>query len=80
MIMVRTEASAQPVQYYYSKSTTIVDPEGNTVAINMLRPDMPATFYYTTEGGRTVVSKVVLQKPISYYEKKETTTTTTTNP
>ena len=77
---VRTESSTSPINYYYSRSTTVVDPEGKTVEISTLRPDMPATFYYMKEGDRMVVTKVVLTKPISYYEKKETTTTTTTNP
>ena len=78
MFTVRTESSTAPVNYYYSRSTTVVDPEGKTVEISALRPDMPATFYYTKEGDRMVVTKVVLTKPMSYYEKKETTTTTTT--
>jgi hypothetical protein len=40
---------------------------------------MPAHFTYVKEGGRMVVQKVTLEKPITYY-KKTTTTTTTTNP
>jgi hypothetical protein len=77
-ITFRTETSTEPVKYYYSKSTTVVDPEGKTVEISALRPDMPVTYTYVKEGDRMVVTKVTLQKPISYYEKKETTTTTTT--
>ncbi len=77
-ITFRTETSAEPVKYYYSKSTTVVDPEGKTVEISALRPDMPVTYTYTKEGDRMVITKVTLTKPISYYEKKETTTTTTT--
>ena len=80
MFTVKTETSTSPMSYYYSHSTTVVDPEGKTVEISALRPEMPATFYYTKDGDRMVVTKVVLTKPISYYEKKETTTTTTTNP
>ncbi len=77
-ITFRTETSKEPVKYYYSKTTTVVDPTGATVAIDQLRPDMPATVYYAKEGDRMVVSKIVLTKPIATYEKKETTTTTTT--
>jgi hypothetical protein len=77
-ITFRTETSTEPVKYYYSKSTTVVDPEGRIVEISALRPDMPVTYTYVKEGDRMVVTKVTLQKPISYYEKKETTTTTTT--
>ncbi len=78
-ITLRTEASAEPVKYYYTKSTTLMDPEGRTVEWSMLRPDMPITYTYTREGDRMVITKVTLTKPVSYY-KKETTTTTTTAP
>lgn len=78
-IMFRTEASAEPVRYYYSKNTTVVDSEGNTVEMSMLKPDMPVKYTYTKEGDKMVVTKMTLEKPISYY-KKETTTTTTTTP
>jgi hypothetical protein len=76
-IMFRTEASAEPVKYYYSKNTTVVDPEGKTVEWSALRPDMPVTYTYTRDGDRMVITKMTLTKPLSYYEKKETTTTTT---
>ena len=79
-IMFRTETSTAPVKYYYTKSTTILDPEGKTVEWSMLRPDMPVTYTYVKDGDRMVVTKVTLTKPVSYYEKKETTTTTTTSP
>ncbi len=77
-IMFRSEASAEPTKYYYSKSTTVVDPEGKTVEMSMLKPDMPVHYTYVKEGDRMVISKITLEKPITYYEKKETTTTTTT--
>ena len=67
------------MKYYYTKSTTLVDPEGQTVEWSMLRPDMPVTYTYAKEGDRMVITKVTLTKPVSYY-KKETTTTTTTAP
>ena len=78
-LMFRTESSSMPTRYYYSKSTTVVDPEGKTVAISALRPDMPVTYTYVKEGDRMVVSKVTLAKPI-VTEKETTTTTTTTKP
>src|SRR6266487_2746358 len=77
----RTSTTAAPVKYYYTKSTTIVDPTGRTVEWSAIRPDMPATVYYVNEGDRMIVRKVVLTKPVSeVIEKKETTTTTTTRP
>jgi hypothetical protein len=78
-ITFRTQTSAEPMKYYYTKETTVVDSEGNPVELSMLRPDMPVHYTYTKEGDRVVVTKVTLEKPISYY-KKETTTTTTTTP
>ena len=34
-IMFRTEASAEPVKYYYSKNTTVVDREGDGVKFRL---------------------------------------------
>jgi hypothetical protein len=79
-IAFRTETSTAPVKYYYTKSTTIVDPEGKTVEWSMLKPDMPVKYTYVKEGDRMVISKITLTKPISFYEEKTTTTTTTTKP
>ena len=77
-ISLRTETTTTPVKYYYTKSTTIVDPEGKTVEWAMLKPDMPVKYTYVKEGDRMVISKITLTKPLSSYEK--TTTTTTTRP
>lgn len=77
-IMFRSAASAEPVKYYYSKDTTVVDPTGATVEMSMLKPDMPVRYTYTKEGDRMIITKVTLEKPISYYTKETTTTTTTT--
>src|SRR5436190_23791990 len=35
--------TAEPVRYYYTPETTIVDPVGHTVTWSQIRPDMPAT-------------------------------------
>jgi archaellin len=79
-IMFRTSAEAAPVRYYYTKDTTILDPEGHTVTWSAVRPDMPATVYYTNVGDRVVVRKVVLSQPTTIYKKEQTTTTTTKEP
>ena len=77
-LMFRTEASAEPVRYYYSpKETILVDSEGATVDWKYLRADMPVKYTYVKEGDRMIVRKITLQKPLSYYEKTTTTTTTT---
>ena len=78
-ITFRTTTDAAPVKYYYTKSTTILDPEGRTVTWSAIRPDLPATVYYVREGDRMIVRKIALSKP-AVIEKKETTTTTTTKP
>src|SRR5207253_10896105 len=77
-ITFRTSTDAAPVRYYYSKDTTILDPEGHTDTWSAVRRDLPATVYYVREGDRMLVRKIVLSKPAAVIEKKETTTTTTT--
>ena len=78
-ITFRTSTEAAPVRYYYSKDTTILDPEGHTVTWSAVRPDLPATVYYTRDGERMVVRKIMLSKP-TVTEKETTTTTTTQKP
>ena len=79
-ISFRSTTDTAPVKYYYTKSTTVLDADGRTVTWSAVRPDSPATVYYTKEGDRMVVSKVMLSKPTEVYEKKQTTTTTTVKP
>src|SRR6476469_873836 len=77
----RTASGAAPVRYYYTKDTTVVDPAGRVVNWSTIRPDMPATVYYSTVGDRVVVRKVVLaSQPAAVIKQEETTTTTTTRP
>ena len=78
-IMFRPAPDAAPVRYYYTRDTTILDPEGHVVTWSAVRPDVPATVYYTTVGDRVVVRKVVLAHPV-VVKHEETTTTTTTRP
>jgi hypothetical protein len=76
--MFRTKAEAAPVRYYYTKDTTVLDPDGRVVTLSAVRPDMPATVYYSNVGDRVVVRKVVLARPAPAVIKREETTTTTT--
>lgn len=78
-ITFRTSTDTAPARYYYSKDTTILDPEGRTVTWSAIRPDLPATVYYVRDGDRMVVRKIVLSKP-TVTEKETTTTTTTQKP
>src|SRR5438128_8140144 len=79
-ITFRTAPDVAPVRYYYTKETAVVDPEGRVVSWSAIRPDMPATVYYTTVGDRVVVRKVVVSRPAAVIKREETTTTTTTRP
>jgi len=72
-IVVKTESTAAPVTYHYSKTTTWVDGAGNVITSEQAR-NSPVTMYYTKEGDSTVITKVVASKPSM---TKETTTTTT---
>jgi hypothetical protein len=76
-ITFRAGTTGTPVQYYYTRDTAILDPEGHVVTWSAVRPDLPATVYYVREGDRMIARKIVLSKP-AVIEKKETTTTTTT--
>jgi hypothetical protein len=78
--MFRTSSEAAPVRYYYTKETSVVDPDGRVVSLSAIRPDMPATVYYSTVGDRVVVRKVVLAPSANVIKREETTTTTTTRP
>ena len=78
-ITFRTTTDVAPVRYYYTKDTTILDPEGHVVTWSAVRPDLPATVYYVRDGERMIVRKIVLTQP-SVIKKKDTTTTTTTRP
>jgi hypothetical protein len=77
-ITFRSETSAAPVKYYYTKKTVLVDPEGRALEWSVIKPDMPVTYTYVREGDRMVVTKVTVTKPV--VTEKETTTTTTTHP
>src|SRR5438477_8538088 len=72
-ITFRAGTTGTPVRYYYSKDTTILDPEGRTVTWSAVRPDLPATVYYVREGDRMIVRKIMLTKPV--VTEKQTTTT-----
>lgn len=77
--MFRGEAG-EPVRYYYTPDTAVVDETGHTVAWTDVAADVPATVYYEKTGDRMIVKRVVVRKVrgAGVVEKKETTTTTTT--
>jgi len=58
--MFHTAWSTTPVKYYYTKSTVLVDPDGNAVEWTALRPDLPVTYTYFQAGDRMVLTNVTL--------------------
>jgi hypothetical protein len=68
-IIVKTTTSADPISYSYTKTTTYVDENGNTVSSETVKSGAPVTVYYTQDGDKMVATKVVMRK-----------TTTTTSP
>jgi hypothetical protein len=70
-IVVRTTTSAAPISYSYSKTTTYVDENGNTVSSETVKSGAPVTVYYTQDGDKMVATKVVMRK---------TTTTSSSTP
>jgi len=85
-IVVKTEASADPVTYSYTKTTTYVDETGAPVSMTLVKSGLPVTVYYIKDGDRMIASKVIVRKaavvvPVApaIEEKKTSTTTTTTD-
>jgi hypothetical protein len=76
-IILKSETSPTPVTYNYSKETTFVDSTGKTVSQDMIM-NSPVTVEYTTEGGRTVVRRVVQTGPPRTIQKSTTHTETET--
>jgi len=82
-IMVRSSATAAPVRYGYSETTTYVDEAGNAVARTNIKSGVPVTVYYTKVGDALVASKVMVRKAVAaddtVIEQKTTTTTVETD-
>ena len=79
-IVVKTQDSAAPVSYSYSKTTTYVDQNGNPVSMETVKSGLPVTVYYVKDGDNLVASKVIV-RPIPTVPAatlQESTTTTTT--
>ena len=70
-IVVKSTTSATPLSYSYSKTTTYVDENGNTVSSETVKSGAPVTVYYTQDGDKMIATKVIVRK---------TTTTTTPAP
>jgi hypothetical protein len=61
-IVLRSETATSPTTYTYTKETTFVDANGNVVSSETIR-NAPVTVEYSTEGGQTIVRRVVQTAP-----------------
>ena len=73
-MILKSETSSSPVTYSYSKETTFVDSTGRPISADVIM-NSPVTVEYSTEGGRTVVRRVVQTGPARTIEKKTTVET-----
>ena len=74
-IILKSETATAPQKYVYTKETVFTDPAGHTVSYDAIK-NTPVTVYYTRDGDRMVVSKVVTTKPVTTTERHETRTET----
>ena len=72
-ITIRSETAPAPTKYTFTKETVFADPQGHVVTYDAIR-NTPVTVYYTREGDRMIVSKVVTTKPVVTEHRESTTT------
>jgi hypothetical protein len=58
---LRAQANA-PTNFYWTKDTVFVDQDGKTLTFSDLKSSYDATVYYTTQGDRTLATKVILRR------------------
>ncbi len=72
-ITIRSETAPAPTKYTFTKETVFADPQGHVVAYDTIR-NSPVTVYYTRDGDRMIVSKVITTKPVVTEHRESTTT------
>jgi len=81
-IVLKSETSSSPVTYSYSKSTTVVDENGDPVDVSIVKSGVPVQVIYAKEGDRMIARKIIVRKHTAssggVIEKHEKTTTTET--
>jgi hypothetical protein len=76
IVMQSTGAAGDaPQQYAFTEKTTFVDSAGNVVSRETIA-NKPVTLYYTKDGDRTIVSKVVVENSDGSVTEKRTETRT----
>jgi hypothetical protein len=58
---LKPSATADPVKYSYTKTTTYVDEDGNTVSRDIVTTGRPARVYYTQDGDERIAHKIVVK-------------------
>ena len=89
-VVLKSETSAEPIRYSYSKTTTVVDESGNPVDVSIIKTGVPVQVYYAKEGDGMVARKIIVRKRVGsastgvssstsggVIEKHDSTTTTT---
>jgi hypothetical protein len=83
-IVLKSETSSSPVTYSYSKSTTVVDENGDPVDVSVVKSGLPVQVMYVKEGDQMVARKIIVRKHThaattgGVVEKHDSSTTTTT--
>jgi hypothetical protein len=83
-IVLKSETSSSPVTYSYSKSTTVVDENGDPVDVSIVKTGVPVQVIYAKEGDRMIARRIIVRKRAAspsggsgVVEKHESSTTTT---
>lgn len=61
-IILKSDASPEPMSYSYTKETSFVDPTGRVVSYETMR-NAPVTIEYSNDDGRMIVRKVIQTGP-----------------
>ncbi len=80
-VVLKSESSAAPVTYSYSKTTTVTDENGNPVDMSIIKTGVPVQVIYAKDGDGMVAQKIIVHKTMAtggVVEKHESSTTTTT--
>lgn len=62
MLSVVMEGNPTPVRFAYDKATPYLDDNGSAVSMDLIRPELPLTVHYVTEGEKLIAKKVVITR------------------
>ena len=60
-LFLRTEATAQPVQYKFGKTVTYVTSDGRVIEASKIKKDSKVHVHYIKDGDDMLVDKVIVQ-------------------